>query len=690
MQGQHLQCSLAGIDQQRGSGMAVKRQIITGVASLAALYVGVSNAVGLGELELKSALNQPLNAVIEIPGSQGIQVDDIRVSLASSDAFQLAGVERSHFLTGLRFTPVSEGGQLQIRVQSQQPVREPYLNFLVELRQPNGRILREYTLLLDPPMYDPRTGRVAAATPAPSQRPVATAPAARVEPAAPALPDLSPASDALRYTTQAGDTLWDIASSQRPAPQAGIRQTMLAIRALNPDAFVNGDINRLRQNQELVLPTADQLGVETAVASLADEAIDAEAAEPARTPPRGMEAPTVVEARDPERETESAVAASSEESASLEDRLRIESLPEVASDSDTQGMQQRMAALESRFNVLLSELEDRDRQIAMLQAELEVMRAARDAEEGAAVAGVIAGGQLDGPDQGGPTSPDGTDSPDAGSLSADPLPASETNVVDTTPATSEGGWNAWLWSPLAVLLAFLLGLFIRRRREPQPAEPAVVPVVPSNDEPRMLARPVKPQEAPKASVDPLDGVELYLTYGRFPEARVMLDKAIGEDPERLELRYKQLRVLGELNDAPAFNDLAVETVQLGGDAAAIDQLRTRFPALQQTAAEKNDQVEKIDKLDPLLDEDAFDVAEELDGDSDEGQMNLNDFSLDPDWDLIDALEPESTRKQDNGKTANVEADFDEDFESSLDRLPEVEELDDHEPDAQKQNDNARR
>ncbi|HSP32276.1 MAG TPA: peptigoglycan-binding protein LysM, partial [Halomonas sp.] len=138
--------------------MAVKRQVIAGVATLAALYVGVSNALGLGELQLDSALNQPLSASIQLQGGEGLSPDDIRVSLANQEAFQSAGIDRPFFLTDLRFVPVVENNRLFIRVESSRPVREPFLNFLVELRRPNGRMLREYTLLLDPPLYQPQAG----------------------------------------------------------------------------------------------------------------------------------------------------------------------------------------------------------------------------------------------------------------------------------------------------------------------------------------------------------------------------------------------------------------------------------------------------------------------------------------------------------------------------------------------------
>src|SRR5690606_32799263 len=109
----------------------VHRQIIAGMASLAALYAGSSHALGLGELQLESALSQPLRGVITLHGAQGLTPADVRISLADAEAFARVGIERPHFLTDLRFTPVMLNQQLAVRVESSRPVNEPYLNFLV-------------------------------------------------------------------------------------------------------------------------------------------------------------------------------------------------------------------------------------------------------------------------------------------------------------------------------------------------------------------------------------------------------------------------------------------------------------------------------------------------------------------------------------------------------------------------------
>jgi pilus assembly protein FimV len=121
------------------------------LASIAVTYSAWVPALGLGEITLHSALNQPLRADIALVDVAGLEQDELAVSLATADEFSRAGVERVAFLNDLTFTPILRGNRSLIRVSSTKPVKEPYLDFLVQLDQPNGRLLREYTVLIDPP-----------------------------------------------------------------------------------------------------------------------------------------------------------------------------------------------------------------------------------------------------------------------------------------------------------------------------------------------------------------------------------------------------------------------------------------------------------------------------------------------------------------------------------------------------------
>jgi pilus assembly protein FimV len=122
--------------------------------SLLLILPGPLFSLGLGDIEVDSALNQPLNAQIGLISARADELEEMRVELAPANVFDRVGVPRPYFLTQLKFTPVSlPGGGTAIRVTSKDPVREPFLTFLVEVTWPKGRLLREYTVLLDPPEF---------------------------------------------------------------------------------------------------------------------------------------------------------------------------------------------------------------------------------------------------------------------------------------------------------------------------------------------------------------------------------------------------------------------------------------------------------------------------------------------------------------------------------------------------------
>ncbi len=261
--------------------MARVRKLVLAIAAASALTSGMAHALGLGEVTLKSALNQPLDAEIDLVEVRDLASNEVIPNLASPEEFNKAGIDRQFFLTDLKFTPVIKpNGKSVIRVTSTKPVREPYVNFLVEVLWPSGRVLREYTLLLDPPLYSPQVAAaaapkppVAAPAPKPAIKPAPVAPTARpaapvaaepapvaptARPAAPA-PSAAPAGKAPddTYKTTSADTLWEVA--QRTRATGSVHQAMLAIQDLNPDAFVDGNINRLKSGQVLRLPDDQQI-----------------------------------------------------------------------------------------------------------------------------------------------------------------------------------------------------------------------------------------------------------------------------------------------------------------------------------------------------------------------------------------------------------------------------------------------
>ncbi|MEX2525524.1 MAG: FimV/HubP family polar landmark protein [Gammaproteobacteria bacterium] len=229
---------------------------------------GLVAALGLGKIELNSGLNQPFDARIELLSPTADEIQSLKVGLADSDAFRRAGIDRPFLLSKLKFEiEVTDSGADYIHVTSDDPVREPFLNFLLEANWSSGRLFREYTVLLDPPMYDPNAGRMAPQQPAADTgratesaepQPVREEPR-RAEPAA-TTPSAAPRdySGGDYGPTVSNDTLWSIASAVRP-DDVSIQQMMLALLRANPEAFIDNNVNGLRRGHVLRMPDESEI-----------------------------------------------------------------------------------------------------------------------------------------------------------------------------------------------------------------------------------------------------------------------------------------------------------------------------------------------------------------------------------------------------------------------------------------------
>jgi len=235
-------------------------------------------ALGLGDIRMNSALNEPLNARIELLSGAPEELDNLNLGLASADTFERYGLDRPFFLQDIRFNIVRSGSAdgNYVEVRSGTPMAEPFLTFLVEASWSRGRLLREYTVFLDPPTFAPPAAASAPVVRAPSratpsdsgrierQAPVpAPAPTRQTTPQQPKpqpVADDTPfdTSTVADYSVQRGETLWTIALQVRPDSRLSMNQTMLAIFEANPEAF-GGNINILRAGAGLRIPSADEI-----------------------------------------------------------------------------------------------------------------------------------------------------------------------------------------------------------------------------------------------------------------------------------------------------------------------------------------------------------------------------------------------------------------------------------------------
>jgi pilus assembly protein FimV len=245
----------------------------------------VVNALGLGKLELQSALNQPFKARIKLLSATADEFDSLKVSLADQKAFDRAGIQRIFLLSRLRFAiQESETGPDYIQIRSNEAIREPFLNFLLEINWSKGRLFREYTVLLDPPAYTTSIGKKQAVVH--PETPVAGIDSSdhqvvydleykpesrsRVSEPVQETPRYEATSSYDEPTTinysgsgdygpaVTGDTLWSIAKAARPDSSVSIQQMMLAILNANPDAFIENNINGLKRGAILQIPDASE------------------------------------------------------------------------------------------------------------------------------------------------------------------------------------------------------------------------------------------------------------------------------------------------------------------------------------------------------------------------------------------------------------------------------------------------
>ncbi|MDA8627396.1 hypothetical protein N9L77_04440 [Pseudomonadales bacterium] len=349
-------------------GKKLTRLIQWFVLTLAATTSLNARAVSLGHITLESSLNQPLRASILLGNVQRLTPQDVRVGLAPRTAFQAMGVDWSSNLSDLDFRAVSSESGLRIELSTEASIVEPYLNFVLELVWPNGRLVREYTVLLDPPVLMAPV------------RPLDITPvqAGRVRSANRIAEARAQSLDVDRMT-QSGDTLWKIALAARPDRSTSVQAMMLAIQSRNPDAFMNQNINRLKAGYVLVMPDQDDLdriSFESAVAEVASQNTKQ------MQPVSQKKNPTIEASVDSELVLVAVDEASSEDqnaepfevlaatdSAQEEDeRIRFAAI-------ERDRLAGRLASLEGKLESLVDTISLKDQQIAALQKQVKTLEA---------------------------------------------------------------------------------------------------------------------------------------------------------------------------------------------------------------------------------------------------------------------------------------------------------------------------
>lgn len=534
--------------------------------------------LGLGDINLESALNQPLDARISLTAVGQTRIEDISVRLASREAFTQAGLERPLFLSDLKFAIERDGtGTPVVRIRSGQAIVEPFLDFLVEVNWPNGRLLREYTVLLDPPLLlDEAPVPVAAPAAAPAPVVAQSTPARTAAPAAAAQrpgPQVQQSADgAWSYGPVARDaTLWSIAQELRGQDTSySVEQIMMALLRSNPDAFYNGNVNELKAGYVLRIDDPALIGAMSQAAALAEtrrqtsQWMDAKrgAADRATNRPQAAEPAPVAASNagaaassgpllrlsapdkaDVDRLAAGAIEGESESGAAEHLRQELTEALEVSESTRQENIElrQRLVALEEQIASMQRLLTLQEDTLASMQGgaapAAQADQPRRDGNPfaallndpmmlGVAGAGVLLLLTL-------------------GWLVARRRRIARASLEEfTVPAPFSGGQTASA-APMAGMAAAGgaagAGLIVAEDDEAG----RTVATAADGDETDVM-------QAEEDEIDILAEADVYLAYRRIDKAEELLKEAIKADPERTDLRLKLLEVYAAGGDTDAF------------------------------------------------------------------------------------------------------------------------------------------
>lgn len=577
-------------------------------AVLSAMVFSNVDAAGLGRLTVLSALGQSLRAEIELTTVARDEAGALAAKIASAEAFRQAGIEYNPVLASMRFAVEQRGERQIIRVTSTQPVSEPFVDMLLELSSPSGRLVREYTFLLDPP--DLRTTQAAQVAPGPVRETSAVrAPqpevdsesvktgtsAARRQPQASmpvrkAVPSEPPANaQAGEYRVRNGDSLARVANQVRG--NVSLDQMLVALFQANPDAFVGNNMNRLKAGQVLAVPSAE--AVHSINASEAHAIVVAQAADFNNY--RGKLAGQVATAA-PQKSVESKQMAGGKITAKVEekptpaneakDKLKLSNsmAGTTAGGDKAGGLAEDKIAKEKALAEANARVKELEKNVSELQKVLELKNKSlaeqqKRAEPAQAESKSVASTPVPVTKVPEPLKPV---EPAAGKPAASvpvpvksqPKPAapqSEPSLVD------EMLDNPFVLPGLGALLVALGGLGIysaRRKKQGNRFEDSII--TDSNLKANSLFGSTGGQsvdtnnsvfnssfspsvgQLDSNEVDPVAEADVYIAYGRDAQAEEILKEALRTQPDRHAVRVKLLEIYSNRKDLRAFEVLATE------------------------------------------------------------------------------------------------------------------------------------
>lgn len=575
-----------------------------------------AHALSLGRMNVQSAIGEPLRAEIEIAEMSAAEADGLRVHIASPEAFRAAGVPYNAALSDVRSSLQRRAdGRYVVRLTSNRSVSDPFIDLLLEATWNTGRIVRDYTVLLDPPSSR-STATAAAQAPVPPQISIGTGPASVPPPSArrPARPAIAAAPTpaeaptvrttegggaAHQVTVQPGDTASKIAGAYKPA-DISLDQMLVAMLRANPNAFIGGNMNRMKAGAVLDLPDASQ-------------AAATPAAEARRT--------VVAQSRDfgdyrrrlAENAPASAVARADRQSsgklqASVEDRSAAAAAPDKLTIAQARAAEDKLAQTRQaqESNARVAELAKNISDLNKLQSAGVAAPAPADAAPAASASASA------------PAAPTATPTPPARAATA-PAPAASTPAptvvvpagagaaLTPPPAPAPAAAAApkpaakpaapppppepsflddLLDNPLMLgggaLILLLLGFLgykaVKRRRQDAGDSVFLESRLPKDsffaasggesvdtkNRSVVSSLSYSPSQLDAGDVDPVAEADVYLAYGRDLQAEEILREALRINPERIAIHLKLLEIHAKRRDLRAYEALASDVHKLTG------------------------------------------------------------------------------------------------------------------------------
>jgi pilus assembly protein FimV len=358
------------------------------VLMMALTLPGAAHALGLGEIHVNSALNEPLAADIEILGATAEELSSLTASIANKETFLRFGAERPAFLASATFKVSQDAkGRPVLVIRSTDSFTDPLVNLLVDLRWHNGEVIRQYSLLLDPAGF-PAAAQPAAAvvrTPVvPLAAAIAAAPPGVETHAVAAAAAATPVASTTRTTTHvkigAKATLRGVAWRVGARSDSDLKKTMLAIFRANPHAF-EGNINRLRLAAVLTIPPA--AAISTISKEDANREIDAQMTAWRATPQKTRTAATAAKAVPPQALSAQALSAQALAVPGQENTPAVPSTAPVAA-AEAAAVNLRVQTLERGLHDIQGQLEREHEKLLGLQAQVRHVENAVDSPAEAA------------------------------------------------------------------------------------------------------------------------------------------------------------------------------------------------------------------------------------------------------------------------------------------------------------------